>query len=128
MYFKIINEVDDSFLDIHQISFELQTISSFPVERLPPLARHEAIADPPSSNHTYDGSGWVLDLDSLKQRADAQVEERAKERINDIRADVTKAEVRPIWRTFQTNLASATTKTQINNARTTALGLIDALA
>lgn len=124
---QILNESDGSFIAVYEQRNQHQTDSFFKSSELPPLARHEGIADPPSPEHEWDGSKWSIDILRAKAEAKAAIMETAREKDGDFFSTINTADIKAAIAPFKTPLQNATTRNQINTARNGAISAIEDL-
>jgi len=85
------------------------------------------VPERPSSNHTWNGSSWELDLSLSKTAALDEVKARAKELIDDLDLSVDKADIRTALISHRTDFQNATDQAEIDIVKAAAIASIEAL-
>ena len=124
---QIVKESDNSLIGVYQYVNQHQTISFFDVSELPPVARHEDIVDPPTSQHTWDGSAWTVDFGEYKTNVLGEVKNAAKEKHDDFGNTLVKQDFITALTPFKTQFNSAVDIEGVDTVKVAALAAIDAL-
>lgn len=124
---QIVKESDNSLIRVYNYTNQHMTVSFFKPEELPPVARHEDIVDPPSSQHVWDGDNWMVDIGEYKANALEVVKGAAKEKLADFDNTLIKSDFITALAPLKTQFNSAVDYLAVDAVKINALGVIEAL-